>query len=292
MGIMTRPGSQQSQPRLFHNGTNSMMPHRNKGFLGPLVANHRCLELNSNERAGSFGQLLASSCPAWRGCGCPPFSEARQGDDGAVRHAGKREVDPLKPLLRPQVWLAPRAVSLSLFFLLAGALFCAGLAAQSRRPGEYEVKAAFLFNFAKFVQWPESSFDGPEAPIVFEVMGGDQELAFDLRRISAGQKVQGRNILIREGRFGDDVRRCHVLFISTSERQRTSQILASLQNATVLTVSDIDGFADAGGAMQLVMEDGRVHFIVNLNAATQSQLRVSAKLLALAHVINHSESAR
>lgn len=199
---------------------------------------------------------------------------------------------PLKPVLRPQVQFALQAAILSLFFLLASVLFSAVAAAQSRRPREYEMKAAFLLNFAKFVQWPDSSFDSPEAPIVFEVMGGDHELAFDLRRISAGQRVQGRNIVIREGRFGDDVRSCHVLFVSASERRRAGQLLAGLQEASVLTVSDIEGFAESGGAMELVMQGDRVRFIVNLNTATQSKLRVSAKLLALAHVINHKEAAR
>jgi hypothetical protein len=176
---------------------------------------------------------------------------------------------------------------------LAAILFCCGIAAaQSGRPEEYEVKAAFLINFAKFVEWPDSSFDSPQAPFVFGVIGGDHQLAFNLLRLSAGQKVHGRDVVIREEHFGDDVRRCHVLFVSASERQRTAQILASLQDASVLTVSDIDGFADAGGAMQFVMQQNQVRFIVNLRAATQSKLRVSAKVLALARVINHSEAAR
>lgn len=186
----------------------------------------------------------------------------------------------------------PRTAAWLLFVLAAGTLLPGIATAQASRPGEYEVKAAFLLNFAKFVEWPDSSFDGPQAPIVFGVIGGDHQLAFNLRRISAREKVQGRNIVIREVRFGDDLRRCHVLFVGASERQRTAQILASLQDASVLTVSDIDGFADAGGAMQFVMQESQVHFIVNLDAATQSKLRVSAKLLALAHLVNHNEAAR
>jgi hypothetical protein len=200
-------------------------------------------------------------------------------------------MDSLKPI-RPHLPDALRRAGW-FFFALATSVLLAGMAmAQASRPGEYEVKAAFLLNFAKFVEWPDSSFDGPQAPIVFGVIGSDNQLAFNLRRLSAGEKVQGRNVVIREERFGDDVRRCHVLFVSASERQRAKQILASLQDASVLTVSDIDGFADAGGAMQFVMQESRVRFIVNLDAATQSKLRVSAKLLALAHVVNHNEAAK
>jgi len=175
--------------------------------------------------------------------------------------------------------------------LAAGVLFCCVAAAQSGQPSEYEVKAAFLFNFTKFVEWPDSTFSGPQAPIVIGIIG-DDPFGDGLIRIVAGQKAQGRAIVIIKYRYGDDLRRCQVLFISASERLRSGEILAKLQDASVLTVSDIDGFAEAGGMMQFVMQESRVHFVVNLDAATQSKLHVSAKLLALARVINHNEAAR
>jgi uncharacterized protein DUF4154 len=178
-----------------------------------------------------------------------------------------------------------------LFALAAGVLFGAIGMAQSDQPSEYEVKAAFLFNFTKFVEWPDGSFNDPHAPIVIGIIG-DDPFGESLIRIVAGQKAQGRAIVIIRYRRGDDLRRCHILFISASERQHSTQILASLRDASVLTVSDIDGFAEAGGAMQFVMQESRVRFVVNLDAATQSKLRVSAKLLVLARVINHGEAAR
>ena len=174
---------------------------------------------------------------------------------------------------------------------LAAVLFCAIAAAQSDPPSEYEVKAAFLFNFTKFVEWPDGSFNDPHAPIVIGIIG-DDPFGDSLVRIVAGQQVQGRSVVIRKARFGEDLRHCHVLFISASERQRSAQILAGLRDASVLTVSDIDGFAEAGGSMQFVMQENRVRFLVNLDAATQSKLRVSAKLLALAQVVNHGQAAR
>lgn len=164
--------------------------------------------------------------------------------------------------------------------------------AQTDRSSEYEAKAQVVFNFAKFVEWPDSSFDDPQAPIVFGIIGGDNQLAFHLQRIAGGEKVQGRDVVIRAVHFGDDTRRCHVLFVGVPERQHLGQILASLPSAGVLTVSDIDGFAEAGGVVEIVMEQHRARFVVNLEAATQSKLRVSAKLLALAHVVNHSQATR
>jgi len=173
---------------------------------------------------------------------------------------------------------------------LAG-LFVCGVSSAQSDPNEYQVKAAFLFNFTKFVEWPENAFVDSHAPIVIGVIG-DDPFGESLVSIVAGQKAQGRGIEIVKYRYGDNLRRCHVLFISASERQRRAPILASLQEASVLTVSDIDGFAEAGGAIQFVVQENRVRFVVNLEVATQSKLRVSAKLLALARVINRSEAAR
>jgi uncharacterized protein DUF4154 len=179
-----------------------------------------------------------------------------------------------------------------LFAFAWSMLFCAITLAQSDdQPGEYDVKAAFLFNFTKFVEWPDNSFDDARAPIVIGIIG-DDPFGGSLAQIITGQKAQGRSIVIREQRFGEDLRRCHVLFISASERRRSAQILASVHDVSVLTVSDIEGFAEAGGAIQFVLMENRVHFVVNLDAAVQSKLRVSAKLLALARVINHKQVAR
>jgi hypothetical protein len=178
-----------------------------------------------------------------------------------------------------------------LFAFAAGALFCATAAAQSDQPSEYQVKAAFLFNFTKFVEWPEDSVGDPHSPIVIGIIG-DDPFGGSLIGIVAGEKVQGRPIVIMKYRRGDDLRRCHILFVSGSERLHTAQILTGLQDASVLTVSDIDGFAAAGGMMQFVKQGNRIHFVVNLDAATQAKLRVSSKLLALAQVVNRSQSAR
>lgn len=174
---------------------------------------------------------------------------------------------------------------------LAGLLLYNVAFAQSDQPSEYEVKAAFLFNFTKFVEWPDGSFDAPQAPIVVGIIG-DDPFGNDLERIIAGQKVQGRSLVIRRERWGDDLRRCHVLFISASEHGHSSRILESVQSAGVLTVSDMEGFAEGGGVIEFVIEQNRVRFVVNLDAATQDRLRLSAKLLALARVIGHSQAER
>jgi YfiR/HmsC-like len=116
-----------------------------------------------------------------------------------------------------------------LFALAVGGLFPSVVGAQSYRPSTDEVMAKFLFNLTKFVEWPDSSFDDAQEPIIFGLLGGDAWLGFDLRYIAAAEKVHGRSIVIRNQHFRDDLRRCHVLFVSASERQHILQILASLQ---------------------------------------------------------------
>ena len=166
---------------------------------------------------------------------------------------------------------------------LAGVLVAWPAEAQSNEPTEYQVKAAFLFNFTKFIDWPESAFTDARAPIVLGIVG-DDPFGSDLSQIVVGQSVKGRTLSIRRYRFGDDLRHCHVLFLSSSEQARIPNILLSLQGASVLTVSDVDRFADAGGMMQFVVEQSRVRFVVNRDAATRVHLEISAKLLALALV--------
>jgi hypothetical protein len=192
---------------------------------------------------------------------------------------------------RPLCRFALRIVGWLILALAAGILSCTVAAAQSGEPSEYAVKAAFLFNFTKFVEWPDGSFSDSKAPIVLGILG-DDPFGESLTSIVAGQSVDGRSIVVQKHRYGDDLRHCHILFVSASERSHVAQILASVQLASVMTVSDIDGFAEAGGLMQFVLEENRVRFVVNLDAAKQSKLRVSAKLLALAHVIHSAQVAR
>jgi hypothetical protein len=190
-------------------------------------------------------------------------------------------------LRRPAaLWLRPARLAL----LLCAAGFT-GAAAQSPGPTEYQVKAAFLFNFIKFVDWPVAAFSDSHAPFVVGVLGEDP-FGSSLNLIVSGQLVRGRRITIRKYHFGDDLRPCHVLFVSASEQPRVAQVLASLQGASVLTVSDMPAFAGAGGVVQLFTQEDRVRFLVNASAAARANLQVSAKLLALAHVINDARGAR
>jgi hypothetical protein len=183
-----------------------------------------------------------------------------------------------KPVLCGRAVAAMAAVACAIFALCASA--------QSDL-AEYEIKAAFLFNFTKFVEWPAISFSDAKAPIILGIIGKDP-FGPSLDGIVDGQIVQGRGIVVRRERPGEYLRSCQILFIDDSERAQMPQILASLQGLSVLTVSDIEGFAEAGGVVQFVIEDSRVRFVINLEAASRAKLRINSKLLALARVINRA----
>ena len=155
--------------------------------------------------------------------------------------------------------------------------------AQEALP-EYQVKAAYLFNFLKFVEWPSDAFADPLAPIVIGIVG-DDPFGSALPEVVVGKMVQGRDLVIRRYHAGENMRGASILFISASEKKRLPQVLAGLHGASVLTVADMDGFLDSGGMIQFLFEDDRVRFAINVDAASRARLKVSSKLLSLAHVV-------
>jgi hypothetical protein len=182
-------------------------------------------------------------------------------------------------------WFARRAAGWILLAGFAGIAWTWPAASQTRQLTESEVKAGFVFNLTKFVDWPEGVLADVRDPIILCIVGGDP-LGNVLNRVVYGQSVRGRTISVRRYEFGQDLRHCQVLFVSGSEQARVSQIVESLRRASVLTVSDADRFAEAGGVVEFAVEGDRVRFIINRDAASQAKLQISAKLLTLGRVIS------
>jgi hypothetical protein len=157
-------------------------------------------------------------------------------------------------------------------------------AGQEKPPSEYEVKAAYLFNFAKFVEWPAQSFPTDSSPLVFGVLGKDP-FGETLEQAFAGQKVGGRGFEIRRGARIQDLGPCHILFISDSESERLEAVLDSIRGMNALTVSDLDKFASSGGVIGFFHEEKRIRFEVNPDAAQRAGLKLSSKLLKLARIV-------
>jgi hypothetical protein len=157
------------------------------------------------------------------------------------------------------------------------------LHSDSRRLTLPEVKASFLVTLAKFVEWPDGIFSSSREPVVFGIIGADP-LDISLSRAVYGQSIKGRTVTVRKYRLGEDLRSCQVLFISASEKPHLPQILANVAGASVLTVSESPRFTEAGGVIQMTVEENRVRFSVNRNAAASARLQISAKLLVLGQV--------
>lgn len=173
-----------------------------------------------------------------------------------------------------------------LFFTLCLTLF-AGLLTAGPVAAQFsaiEVKAAFLFNFAKFTTWPDSHQPGKTGELVVGIMGKDP--FGPALQPFRDTRIGGQVVRIQAVSTLAEARSCHILFISASETTRLAMILQELHQEGILTISDIQGFAASGGMIELLMIDQRIRFTVNLEATHQAKLALSSHLLNLArHII-------
>jgi hypothetical protein len=154
-------------------------------------------------------------------------------------------------------------------------------AAQEPAPSEYQVKAACIYNFTKFVEWPPEAFP-PErsSPFVIGVIG-DDPFNGELERAVQNKDVGGRAFIVRHLRKPDEARSCHILFVSRSERKALGDILAAVSSLPILTVSETERFVQSGGIINFLIEQNKVRFEINADAAKKAGLKVSSKLLNL-----------
>lgn len=179
------------------------------------------------------------------------------------------------PLRRLTGHVLPR-VLLGLLLVSIGSVTGVKVAAQA--PNEYRVKAAFILNFARFIEWPGDAYSDGSSLVVGII--GDDPFGGALDQLN-GTSVNGRRITIRRLRLGDNLRACQILFVSSSERSRLGKILESIRGASVLTIGELPQFIQAGGILKFVIQDDKVRFEINAGTASQARLRVSSKLLAL-----------
>jgi hypothetical protein len=172
-------------------------------------------------------------------------------------------------------WPVVRAALLSLV---------AAVSLNALPPREYDVKAAFLFNFAKFVEWPSQAFADPSALLVIGVLG-DDPFGDVLPQIARGQTAQGRRIEVRRFTENEDYSKCHVLFVSRSVAGQSENILRRLKGRPVLTVGDHEDFVRQGGVVGFAMADKTVRFDINVKAAEAVELKLNSKLLAVARSV-------
>jgi hypothetical protein len=168
-------------------------------------------------------------------------------------------------------------LSIALLLLLAGPA-----RALTQAVSEYQVKAAYVYNFAKFVDWPAESFTSPTAPIRLCVLN-DRAFQTQLEQIVNGKNITGRPVIAIPVQTGEESRDCQVLYINSSQQPR--HIFDLLQGTSVLTVGETKGFLEEGGLINFVFQGDQVHFQVNHRAATQAGLRMSSRLLSVAKAV-------
>lgn len=156
--------------------------------------------------------------------------------------------------------------------------------AQTDNNTEYRVKLGFLYNFAEFVQWPSDAFRSPRAPFVICVAGRDP---FDpaIEEELRSRTIGGHPVDIKTLDPTGDPKFCHMIFVRAGDKWAAADTLASLRGSSTLTVGETRGFVDLGGIITLVIEDKRLRFEINLEAARQTRLTLSSKLLALAKIV-------
>jgi hypothetical protein len=169
------------------------------------------------------------------------------------------------------------------FFLCAALLLLAPSALRAQTK-EYQVKAAFLFNFAQFVAWPETSFTNAEEPFQIGVLGNNP-FGKDLTETVRGETIHGRPMVIQESRRAESLANCQIVFICNSEAAHIDEILSKLGSKPVLTVSEIPGFANRGGVINFYREGSKVRFEINPDSAGKKNLKVGSELLTLGKIV-------
>jgi hypothetical protein len=159
------------------------------------------------------------------------------------------------------------------------------LFARGQVVGEYPLKAVFLFHFAQFVDWPKESFAETNSPIVIGVLGRDPFGAL-LDEAVVNETVKGRKLVVARYDRVQEVRNCHLLFISSSEDWHLERILAELTAKALLSVSESPGFARRGGMIEFIKVQRRIRFMINVEAAQTARLQISSKLLRWAEIVD------
>jgi YfiR/HmsC-like len=176
-----------------------------------------------------------------------------------------------------------RKCAINAVVLLLSVIFTAGskCQAQGSQPTKYQIEAAFIYNFARFVDWPTQAFADASSPMIIGVFGKNR-FGTDLALTISGKTIGGHPLQFKECGSLVEATSCQVLFISDSEKGHLSKIISALGGARILTVSETDNFIAAGGMIDLRIVDDKMRFDINNSAAKSAGLTISSKLLSLA----------
>jgi hypothetical protein len=182
-----------------------------------------------------------------------------------------------------QKWLRSlgRWAGLFLIGVALGSGLLSSLRAGDAAPSEARVKAAFLLNFPKYIEWPTNAFAETNSPIVVAVLGADS-IADEFAAMSEGRNIEGRPVRLVRVTAPGPSRDCHILFIGGGQNRKLADTLSKLRGLNILLVGESDGFLEAGGMINLARHDRRIVLEVNVDSIHAAGLKVSSKLLAVA----------
>ena len=202
----------------------------------------------------------------------------------------RKTQNPLGRILAHFTSTLPGALARFLSMLAAMCLIAAFGAASPGNCGQeggpdklHYIKAAFVYNFAKFIEWPDSQEDTSDKPMVLCILGkGPINAAFDSLK---GKKLHNRPLKVQHVSEAKDAKGCHILFVTSSEKKKVKRVLDTFAENPVLTIGDMEGFVSNGGVIELVMDERRIRFDINIKAAKKAELTISSRLLKLARKI-------
>lgn len=164
-------------------------------------------------------------------------------------------------------------------------LLCANYSvkAQSSTIAEYRVKAVFLFNFTRFIEWPSTAFESPTSPFVIGIIGNDP-FGESIDETVTGEKIESHPIIVQRFKDVKEINGCHILFINYNDADEVKEVLSQAQSKPVLTVNEMPGFARWGGMVRFFSEDNKIRLQINASAVKSVQLNISSKLLSVAQI--------
>jgi hypothetical protein len=174
-------------------------------------------------------------------------------------------------------------------FLLCALLLLLAPSAIHAQSKEYQVKAAFLYNFAQFVSWPETAFTNADEPFQIGILG-ENPFGGDLNETVRGEAIHGHRIAIVESRRAESLADCQIVFISKAEAAHAADVFSKLGSKPILTVSEISGFTRHGGVINFYRDGSKVRFEINPDAAEKNSLKLGSELLSVGKII-HTEAA-
>jgi len=157
-------------------------------------------------------------------------------------------------------------------------------AQEAPQAPEYRIKAAFLYNFTLYTEWPASAFEKADSPIVVAIAGEDP-FGSEMDLAVRGKTVRGRTIEVRRYAHASDVTKCHLVYLANSQVDELPGLLRRFPEGKPLTVGETEDFARSGGVIRLFVDENKVRFEVNTDAAGRSRLKLSSKLLQLAKIV-------